>query len=200
MLQNFLSFFGWFVFFMIIEHLGEKALAVSNICRSIYMLMIIPIWGLSSACNTLVSNAMGEGLKDKVISLIKKISVMSFLLTTIAVLVLFIFPRAIVSIYTNDTSLIPDSIYVLYVIATTMIFFSIAMVMFQGVSGTGNTRVTFMFEIIAITVYQITAYLLAIVFKTPVYYVWIVECIYFMMIGTMSFIYLKTGKWRQTII
>ncbi len=68
MLQNFLSFFGWFVFFMIIEHLGEKALAVSNICRSIYMLMIIPIWGLSSACNTLVSNAMGEGLKDKVIS------------------------------------------------------------------------------------------------------------------------------------
>jgi putative MATE family efflux protein len=200
MLQNFLSFFGWFVFFMIIEHLGEQALAVSNICRSIYMLMIIPIWGLSSACNTLVSNAMGEGLKDKVISLIKKISIMSFLLSMIAVIVLFIFPRAIVSVYTNDVSLIPDSINVLYVIAITMIFFSVGMVMFQGVSGTGNTRVTFMFEIIAITVYQITAYLLAIVFKTPVYYVWIVECMYFVMIGTMSFIYLRTGKWRQTKI
>jgi putative MATE family efflux protein len=200
MLQNFLSFFGWFVFFMIIEHLGEQALAVSNICRSIYMLMIIPIWGLSSACNTLVSNAMGEGMKDKVISLIKKISVMSFLLSMIAILVLFIFPRAIVAVYTNDVSLIPDSINVLYVIAITMIFFSVGMVMFQGVSGTGNTKVTFMFEIIAITVYQITAYVLAIVLKTPVYYVWIVECMYFVMIGTMSFIYLRTGKWRHTKI
>ena len=141
-----------------------------------------------------------KDLKDKVISLIKKISIMSFILSMIAVIVLFIFPRAIITIYTDDTSLIPDSVNVLYVIAITMIFFSVGMVMFQGVSGTGNTRVTFMFEIIAITVYQVTAYLLAIVFNTPVYYVWIVECMYFIMIGTMSFIYLRTGKWRHTKI
>jgi putative MATE family efflux protein len=196
MLQNFLSFSGWFIFFMIIEHLGEHALAVSNICRSIYMLLMIPIWGLSSACNTLVSNLMGEGRIDAVIPLIKKIVIISFISTVVIVSCNIIAPRYILSIYTENASLIADSIKVLYVISLALIFFSIAVVMFMGVSGTGNTKVTFAFEIFAIAVYQFSAYLLAIVFEMPVQYVWLVECQYFLLIGLFCYFYLRSGKWK----
>lgn len=197
MLQNFLSFSGWFIFFMIIEHLGQHALAVSNICRSIYMLLMIPIWGLCSACNTLVSNLMGESRIDAVIPLIKKIVIISFVSTVVIVSGNIIAPRYILSIYTEDINLVADSIKVLYVISLALIFFSVAMIMFNGVSGTGNTKVTFTFEIFAIAVYQLTAYLLAVVFKLPVQYVWFVECQYFLLIGLFCFFYLRSGKWKH---
>lgn len=200
MLQNFMSFSGWFIFFMIIEHLGQHALAVSNICRSIYMVLMIPIWGLCSACNTLVSNTIGQGSFDNVIPLIKKISKISFLFTLLIVLLNIIAPGYIISIYTNDASLIADSVKVLYVISIALVFFSVANVMFMGISGTGNAKVTFIFEIFAISVYLITAYILAIVFRTPVQYVWLVECMYFMIIGTLSFIFLRSGKWKYAKI
>ncbi len=45
MLQNFLSLGVWFVFFLFVEKLGEQALAISNIIRSIYIVLMIPIWG-----------------------------------------------------------------------------------------------------------------------------------------------------------
>ena len=79
MMQNFASLGGWFVFFMIVEHMGERTLAISNIIRSIYMVMMIPIWGFSSAVNTLVSNSLGAKHPDKVIPIIIKASKMSFL-------------------------------------------------------------------------------------------------------------------------
>lgn len=200
MLQTFISFSGWFFLFMIIEHLGERALAVSNICRSIYMLMMIPLWGLCSACNTLVSNLIGENRKDEVIPLIKKIAVISLLITSCIVLFNLILPRQIIMIYTDDSSLVEEAINVLYVISAALIFFSVSIVLFFGVSGTGNTRITLLFEIFTIMAYLILAYLLAIVLVTPVHYVWLVECFYFLVIGMLSFIYLRSGKWRLTKI
>jgi putative MATE family efflux protein len=200
MFQTFLSFSGWFFFFMIIEHLGERALAVSNICRSIYMLMMIPLWGLCSACNTLVSNLIGEKRQDEVIPLIKKIAIISLLITACIVIFNLIIPRQIIMVYTNDASLVKEAVNVLFVISGALILFSVSIVMFFGVSGTGNTRITFLFEIFTIAAYLIIAYLLAIVFETPVHYVWLVECFYFLVIGLLSFVYLRTGKWKLTKI
>lgn len=200
MLQNFMSFSGWFIFFMIIEHLGHHALAVSNICRSIYMLLMIPIWGLCSACNTLVSNTIGQGSFDNVIPLIKKISTISFLFTFLIVLLNIIAPGYIISIYTDDASLIADSVKVLYVISIALIFFSVAMVMFMGVSGTGNTKMSFAFEIFTITIYIVVAYIFAIIFRMSVQYVWLAEGIYFLILGILSFIFLRSGKWKYAKI
>lgn len=196
MLQTFISFSGWFLFFMIIEHLGERALAVSNICRSIYMLMMIPLWGLASACNTLVSNLIGEGRIEEVTLLIRKISWLSLIITVVIVLFNLIIPRQVILIYTNDLSIVDDAIKVLYVISVALIFFSVAIILFMGVSGTGNTNITFRFEIITISFYMIIAFVLAIIIKTPVHYVWIVECFYFFVIGLLSYLYLRSGKWK----
>ena len=200
MLQNFISFSAWFLFFMIIEKIGEHALAISNIARSIYMVMMIPIWGLSSATNTLVSNLIGQNKQYKVIPLIRKITFMSFLCTITLLQLIFFFPRFLLSFYTNDPVLINDSIPTLYVISVALIMFSLTMIMFNGVSGSGNTRVSFSIEVVTITTYVIATYLLAVVFNFGVEKVWMVESLYFFMLGGLSFFYLKYGSWRETKI
>lgn len=43
MVQYFLSMATWFVFFIAVERLGQRELAIANIVRSIYVVMLIPV-------------------------------------------------------------------------------------------------------------------------------------------------------------
>lgn len=200
MMQNFLSFSGWFIFFMAIEHLGERALAISNICRSIYMLLMMPFWGLCSACNTLVSNFIGRGEHDEVMPLVKKIVRLSFSVAAIVVMLNVFVPRFVISLYTNNPDLIDGSVSVMYVIFVALMMFSVALVLLMAVSGTGSTRTSFGFEIFSISVYIFGAYMFAVVMVTPVWMVWTLEALYFFIVGMLSWLYLRSGKWRNVVV
>lgn len=75
--SEFCSHAGWFLFFIIIEQSGERALAVSVIIRIRYMFQMVPFWGLSSASNTLVSFTIGEDEYQDVLPLLKRITWLS---------------------------------------------------------------------------------------------------------------------------
>jgi putative MATE family efflux protein len=197
MFQNFLSLSSWFIFFMIIEKLGEKELAISHIIRSIYMVLMIPLFGFSSATNTLVSNLIGQGNSDSVLNLIKKITLLSLLSTSIMLLFNLFFAKEMIGFYTSDQNLIIETIPTLNVISATMFFFSIAFILFNGVSGTGNTRTSLLIEIITIVIYLVATYYIAIPLKSSLPVVWCSEFIYFGLLATMSFSYLKWGNWKN---
>ena len=40
MVQKLLSFGTWYIFFMLIEHMGERPIAITIIVRSVYMLIL----------------------------------------------------------------------------------------------------------------------------------------------------------------
>ena len=200
MLQNFLSISSWFIFFMIIEKLGEKELAISHIIRSIYMVLMIPLFGFSSATNTLVSNLIGEGNSDKVLTLIKRVIILSLTSTSCVLLLNIFLPQEIIGFYTKDLNLINDTIPTLNVISFTMFTFAIAFILFNGVSGTGNTRTSLLIEAVTITIYLASTYYIAIVLQSALPVVWCSEFIYFGLLGSMSFAYLKWGNWRKVDI
>ncbi len=197
MLQNFLSLCSWFIFFMIIEKIGERELAISHIIRSIYMVLMIPLFGFSSATNTLVSNLIGQGNSNLVLPLIKKVIGLSLLSTTIVLLFNIFLPTEMIGFYTKDVSLINETIPTLNVISGTMFFFSIAFILFNGVSGTGNTNKSLLIEFITISIYLASAYYIAIYLKSSLAIVWCTEFIYFSLLGLLSFMYLKWGNWQK---
>ncbi|MFP4690968.1 MAG: MATE family efflux transporter [Bacteroidales bacterium] len=196
MFQYFLSFAAWFVFFMVIEQISETALAASNITRSFYMLLMIPVLGLSSATNTIVSNLIGQGRSAEVIPLIRKV-LMIALSITIAIIQLNIFmPAQIAGLFTSDLKLVEASIPLLRVTSLALIAFAFGMILFSGLSGTGKTMVALLIEILSITFYLLSAFILAVTLNATAPVVWFVEVIYFTMLGLGSLLYLKTGKWR----
>lgn len=195
MLQFFISLGGWFVFFLIIEKTGERSLAISNVIRSIYMLLMIPVWGYCSAVSSLVSNKIGEGNVNEVITVVKRVTLMSIITTVVLVAVVGSFPYFSLSVYTSDLSFIKEGIASLYVILGATIVFSATMISFNAVSGTANTHISLYIEIITILIYLITAYYLARYFgKAEI--IWCSEYIYFIFTGAFSFLYLWKGKWR----
>jgi putative MATE family efflux protein len=197
MFQYFFSFSAWFVFFLIIEQIGETAVAASNIARSIYMALMIPVWGLSASVNTLVSNTIGKGQYDRVMPLIYLMLLIGTTISVILIQFIIFFPYPIVSFYTQNPELIAATIPLLNVISFALIAFSFGMIFFNGLSGTGKTMLALKIEIVSIIFYLLTALFLAFVMKAPAPKVWMVEIVYFSLMGIFAFIALKKGSWKE---
>lgn len=200
MFQYFLSFSAWFIFFMILEQIGETALAASNITRSVYMLLMIPVWGLSSATTSLVSNIIGQGKTEEVIPMMKKILTISVLSNLVMVQFLIFFPRAIISFFTDNPELTEATIPLFRVITLALIAFSVGMIIFSTLSGTGKTGTALRIEIVNIFFYLLFAFILAVGFNASASGVWVVEVMYFSLLGLFAFIYLKRGKWQEMVV
>ncbi|MEE4196736.1 MAG: MATE family efflux transporter [Bacteroidales bacterium] len=197
MMQNFISFTGWFFFFLLVEKMGERPLAISNVIRSIYVVMLIPIWGFTSAANTLVSFLIGRGRTEEVLSLIFKILKVCLLAVTGLVLLNMLFPEFVLSIYTNNHILIREALPTLYVVSIAALFLTIGFVFFSGVSGAGMTRISFLIETSVIIIYVLYTYLMVNLKLPRIEFVWTVEIFYGTIIAIISFLYLKFGNWQN---
>ena len=198
MLQNFLGFGVWFLFFLIIEKMGETQLAVSNIIRSVYIVLSVPIMGFASATNTLVSYVIGQGRQHEVLATIGKIAVICVSSVALVVGICATMPRHIISIYTSDPVLIQMGVPILYISVVSTVLMGLGSILFNGISGTGKTRISLYIEIIAITVYLAYATNMALVFRASIVSVWTVEIVYGLLLSFVSFAYLKSKRWMGT--
>ena len=110
MIQHTISISTWLIFFLYIEHLGERALAISNIVRGVSGLIWVVLQAFSSTCSTLVSNMIGEGHQDKVMSLVKRILKLSYGIVSVLIIIICLCPESIARIYTDIPDLITASV------------------------------------------------------------------------------------------
>jgi len=200
MMQSFISLSVWFVFFLIIEKLGETSLAVSNIIRSVFVLLMMPIWGFATATNTLVSYLIGLKKENEVMALIRKIAVLTFAGVAIIVSFGLFFPKLVMQVYTNDIILVEMGIPVLYVVSLGALLLSIGFIYFNGVSGTGKTNISLTIEIIVLTIYLVYTYLQVYVFNADITRTWTAELVYGSLLAIFSFAYMKTKRWKHSEI
>lgn len=198
--QHLLSLTAWFSFFLIIERRGEHALAVTNVVRSIYIFLMIPAWAFSSATNTMVSNIIGQSYPQGVIKLTGKITLMTFLVILLTVVPVAVFPRALLSLYSDNPQFIADCMPSLWVVLATLIVLSLTMNYYSAVMGTGNTRMSFFIEIAGVSIYVVYVIIAVLIFKWPLHYAWLAESLYFMSIWALSVWYLKKGRWKEKSI
>ena len=198
MFQTFISVSSWFLFYLIIEQEGERPLAISNIIRSIYLVLMIPAFGFYSATHTLVSNAMGANLVDEVWPTIKKIIMMATGFTLILIQVNVFFPIEVIGVYTDSAELALAVVPTLEVITIALLILPATFILFGAVAGTGNTTVSLIIEIVTILIYLAFTYEVAIEQHWPVYKIWYAEFVYLICIGGFSWVYLLLGKWKKT--
>lgn len=197
MVQYFLAMAIWFVFFMALERLGQRQLAMANIVRSVYVVLLIPVQALSTTANTLVSNLIGAGGSSGVVTLLHKISRMSFLIMVVCVGLCVAFPGSILSVYTNEEALLVESVSALYVVCGAMLIASLANVYFNGISGTGNTQAALVLEVFVQVFYALYIIVVGMVIQAPVDVCFTTEVIYYVLMLGSSLIYLKKAKWQN---
>ena len=197
MFQYFMSISTWFMFFVLIEHTGERNLAISNIGRGLYILLMIPASALATTANTLVSNLIGAARKEEVVPFINKMARISIIVVFPFATFAYFFPELCANIYTDDASLILASIDTIKVVALANFIFAAFFIVLNGVSGTGNTRTAFFMEVITLICYICYVYYTAISNPQPIYIVWMSEFVYWTIIGLLGYWYLLKGNWRK---
>lgn len=198
MIQYAVSMSTWFIFFLAIENHGELDLAITNVIRSLYMIFFIPMNALSTTANTLVGNTIGAGKIKDVLPLIKRIVLMNLSIILVMVLITLIAPRFWISLIAsaNNPDLVQGAVYPLLVLAGALPVISIGTVLFNSISGTGNTFIALVLETVTMVFYVFAIWFVVIHKQSSVAVCWTVEYVYWGLLMIMSFIYLKKGNWQ----
>ena len=196
MVQKLFSFGVWFVFFIMIEKMGETATGISSIVRSIYMILITPAFAFATTTNTLVSRTIGAGHPEQVFSTITKIMKNCLLCTLPVIIILAIIPIQVVSIYTDDLNLAQMVVPSIYAICIGAIFQAIGNGYFEAVSGTGNTSAALYLETSVLIIYLIFVAIMTKI-TTEVQWVWTAEILYGSFLAFICIIYMKFAKWNE---
>lgn len=196
MVESFLSVATWFIFFLYVEHLGERALAVSNIVRSVSGIVWVILAAFSSTCSTLVSNMIGEGLQDRVPRLVGKVIVLSFGIISVILACFAIFPKQVIGIFTDMHDLIGATVPAMLVMASSYIVSVPGVICFNASAGTGNTKTIFVLELIALAIYLIYCTVVVIILKADIAVCWTAEHVYATAMLILCGAYLRSGKWK----
>jgi Na+-driven multidrug efflux pump len=197
MLQYVISVTTWLVFFILIEGLHDPtAKAISNTMRNVFGLTGVFVWAFASTCNVMVSNLMGQKREDKVIEAITRIMLLSIAFCVAMCLLVNIFPGMFFGLFGQGEAFVKEGIPVLRMVSFGLLFMSIANIWLNGVTGTGKTKVNLLIEIVAITVYLLYSWYFVKVHYISLPMAWSNELVYWFTIFVISFIYLKSGKWK----
>jgi multidrug resistance protein, MATE family len=194
--QHAISIISWAFFYILIEHHGSTNLAVSNTMRNVFGFFGVFIWAFAATTNTMVSNVIGQGKKELVIPLINKIASLSISFAVLVAIFLNLFPETYLSIYGQDADFIRVGVPLLRLVAFVMILMSVSSIWLNAVTGTGNSRVTFLIELFAIILYCAYVYIVLEVYKLPIFWGWASEILYWATMLILSFFYIKSGRWQ----
>jgi putative MATE family efflux protein len=197
MIQNFIALAAWFVFFTLIEHLGEKELAASHIIRSIYMVLIIPVFGLGDTINSLTGNLLGQGHSNSIFRLLKNTNIIGFLYCLALQPLFYIFGEQIFAPFTSDLQIIEMGLPTMKVVFSALFIFTSIIVGFRVISGAGKTMVGLAIESFTVVIYLLSAWYLAQLPEVELYVVWLSEFIYFGLFLLMVYPYLWWGNWKE---
>jgi len=194
--QHAISLISWEFFYILIEHHGQRDLAISNTMRNIFGFFGPYIWAFAATTNSMVSNIIGQGKEDRVIELIKKVVWISTGISIVVFILLNAFPRLFLSIYGQDPGFIEAAIPVVRIVSSALILMSFSSIWLNAVTGTGSTKINLMIEVITIIAYCLYVYIVLEVFDMPIVYGWMSEWLYWSFIFALSYLYIRSGKWK----
>jgi Na+-driven multidrug efflux pump len=148
----------------------------------------------------MVSNVIGQGRQREVIPVIWKIGKLSLLYALIVCVPLLLFSGTFLSMYRDEPSMIALAIPSLRVIVLATLIMSLSTVMFNGVLGTGNTMMNLLIEVTCVCTYLVYCYYVIEVERMSLAWAWGSEFVYWTSLVLISFIYLKTGRWKGKTI
>jgi Na+-driven multidrug efflux pump len=198
-LQNLIGLTSWQFFFICVEKMGEHELAVSGILKSLFVFLGIPVWSLASASNTIISNIIGQNKIDQVLPALKRVVFVTVSISLTLNLIIVLFPHTILGLFTDDITLIRDTIPPFYTLMIALLFFSSGMIMTFGIVGTGATVVPAIAELVCSFAYVAYAWYFVYILRSPLYIAWGCEVLYWLLLLAFTLTFWGSGIWKKYV-
>lgn len=197
--QSVVGLGSWFFFFGIVENLGERELAITNLVRMVYLVLSIPCWGFASGINTLVSNFIGQRKRQAVVPIIWKTSKICLFMTLIMALPVLLFPEHLLYplLGSEDMSLIRDAQGTFYVLLGIISLFAVGGVFFNGLVGTGATLYGLKIQAMCALGYLVYIYIVVEYTNGGLEWAWASEIFYWIIMLSLTVWYLRRKEWYK---
>lgn len=195
-----ISIISWEFFYILVEHHGARALAISNTMRNIFGLFGIFCWAFASATNTMVSNIIGQGKPEEVMPLVRRMVIVSLGISFLLFVLINVFPVFFLSFYGQGDAFIDEALPVVRIVSIALLMMSFGTIWLNAVTGTGNSKVNLLIELITITIYSLYVYIVLEYLNMPITWGWASEWVYWLSMFTMAFVYMRSGKWKGKVI
>jgi Na+-driven multidrug efflux pump len=196
-MQYGISIISWEFFFILVSHDGRMALDISQLMRLLFGFFGIFIWAFAATSNTMVSNIIGQGMKKRVMILVKRIVLLSTGSTMLIFIPLQLFPEAMLGVFLYDPVYLAAAIPVLRIVSFAILLMSISTICLNAVTGTGNTKINLMIEAVTILLYCLYIYTTMETMNLSIAWGWGSELLYWSCILILSLGYLLSGKWNN---
>ena len=196
--QSILGIGSWFLFFSFIENIGRQELEISNVLRTVYLILSIPCWGYSAGINTLVSGFIGHKKRQAVLPMIIKTTKLNLLTTLLIALPVVLFPEFFLYplFGKDDMSIILLAKPYMPILLAILTVFGIGGIVFNGLIGTGHTQTALRIQTIFTIGYIIYSYIMIKEYYFGLHWAWAAEIFYWVGITIMSVMFLRTKEWH----
>lgn len=196
MLQNVCGVGTWLIFYIFIEHLGEKEIAITNIIRGMNGIVFVSFTAFAYTCCTIVSNLLGMNKVNEVMPTIFSHIKIAYLCVMPIILVYIIFPQTILSLFTNIEELKELGKPIMWDLLAINIIGIPQSILYESVAGTGNTRKVLQMEIFTLIIYTVYIWYVIYYLQSSLVISWTSDIVYNLTLLILSFIYFKYFNWR----
>ena len=190
---------SWVFFFGMVENLGPRALAISNLARMVYLLLSIPMWGFSSGANTLISNLIGQNRHHDVLPAAWKTGKFCWAVSMIMAVPILLFPGQLLYplLGKSDMSLIGETQPVFYLLLLILSMATFGVVFMNALAGTGATWFGLKLQALVIGIYLGYLFIITNFTSLGLLWVWAAEVLYWTVMIAMVVWYLRTAYWHK---
>lgn len=198
MAQSIIGLGSWLFFFGIIENLGTRALAITNLVRVVYLALSVPTWGFSTAMGTFSSHFLGRGMRDRIIPLSWKISHIAALITLFLGLLVAVFPETFLyPIFgAENMDLVKEAQPIFFVITLVVLTMSYAITFFSSLTAAGAIKYGLVVQSIAAILYVILIYIIIEGQFGGLVEAWSSELVYWVLLLFFSYRGLQPTTWK----
>ncbi|MGI6200333.1 MAG: MATE family efflux transporter [Christensenellales bacterium] len=189
---------GQIFYLRLVSGLGTISLAAHHLAVNAESISYMPATGFQTAATTLVGQSMGAQEPDKA----KRYGNITFALGTavmcVAGLVLFLLPRQLMGIFTQDAAVIDAGASALRIVAFSEPFFGASIILSGALRGGGDTRWPFLISLAAMWGVRLgSAWVFAYGLGWGLNGAWLGMALDLIVRGVWMIVRFERGKWKQ---
>ncbi|MBK7215092.1 MAG: MATE family efflux transporter [Bacteroidales bacterium] len=190
---------GMLAVMRIVNEFGTDVIAAYSVAGRIDSLAGMPAMNFGVALSTFVGQNLGAGKTDRVKQGFKATLIMSSALALFTTLMVIIFPRALMGLFSSDPAVIEIGSHYLIIVGSFYVFFSTMFVVGGVMRGAGDTLIPMFITLFSLWIIRIP---LAWVFSNQMGYMgiwWSIPIAWFVGM-VLSYLYYLKGNWKKKVI
>ena len=192
---------SWVFLMQIVSGFGSSAVAGYTIAVRVVMFSMLPAWGLGNAAATLVGQNLGANQPDRAETTVWRIAKYNAIYMGLTSVVLLVFTRPIVQLFTAEPEVVEYSVQCLHIFAFGYVFWGFGMAIIQAFNGAGDTMTPTYINVFCFWCVQIPlAYVLALIIGMGPQGVFWAVFVSEVLAGIVGVAVFTRGKWKTRYV